>query len=83
MAIYYVIRDGDRLRTIHCIKDSAEAAFHKLMKEENGPSVLELVTVTTDQFGSVLKCILVASWTRRSNMIITHMTDVTGDYLMI
>ena len=83
MVVYYVIRDAERLRTIHSIKDSTEAAFQKLMREENGPSVLELVAVTTDQFGSVVKCILVASWTRRSNMIVTHMEDVTGDYLMI
>jgi hypothetical protein len=82
MGVYYVIRDGERLRTVHIIKDSAEASFNKLIKETD-VKVLELVTVTTDLVGCVLKCTLVASWTRRTNILITHMTDITADYLMI
>jgi len=85
MVIYYVVRDHDRIRTIHGVKDSAEAAFSMLMKEpaETGPTGLELVCITTDQFGKVLRCILVCTWTRRSGVVIAHMTDVTADYLMI
>jgi hypothetical protein len=82
MVVYYVIRDGERIRTIHCIKDSAEAAFNKLIKETD-VKVLELVTIVTDQFGSVLNCTLVASWTRRTNTIVTHLTDITAEYLMV
>lgn len=84
MGVYYVIRDNERLRTIHCIKDSAEAAFTQLIKkEEGGPNVLEIVCITTDQFGSVLKCMLIATWTRRSGVIVTHMTDITTEYLLV
>jgi hypothetical protein len=83
MGIYYVIRDGTRLLTIHSVKDSAEAAFNQLVKKEDGPHVLELVCITTDQFGSVLQCMLVATWTRRSGIIVTHMTDITADYLLV
>jgi hypothetical protein len=85
MTIYYVIRDNDRLRTIHVVKDSAEAAFTLLMKEpaETGPSTLELVCIATDQFGKVLRSVLVCTWTRRSGVIVTHMTDITTEYLMV
>lgn len=85
MGVYYVIRDGDRLRTVHNIRDSAEAAFCELMKmpESEGPHVLELVCITTDQFGKVLQCLLMCSWTRRSGVVITHMSDLTGEYLLV
>lgn len=85
MGVYYVIRDGERLRAIHNIRDSSEAAFHELTKmpEETGPRVLELICIATDQFGKVLQCILVCSWTRRSGVIVTHMTDITGDFLLV
>jgi hypothetical protein len=83
MGVYYVIRDNERLRTIHSVKDSAEAAFNQLVKKEGGPDVLEIVCVTTDQFGSVRKCMLIATWTRRSGVIITHMSDITTEYLLV
>jgi hypothetical protein len=41
------------------------------------------VTIVTDQFGEVTVCTLVASWTRRTNTIVTHITDITADYLMV
>jgi hypothetical protein len=85
MTIYYVVRDHDRIRTIHMIKDSAETAFTLLMKEpaETGPSVLELVCITTDQFGKVLRSVLACTWTRRSGVIVKHMADITEEYLMV
>jgi hypothetical protein len=67
------------------VKDAAEVAFTLLMKEpaETGPNVLELVCITTDQFGKVIQCVLVCTWTRRSGVIVTHMTDITAEYLMV
>lgn len=85
MVVYYVIRDADHLLTIHCIKDSAEASFHELMKKpvSEGPCMLELVCIVTDQFGKVLRAVLVCTWTRNSGVIVTHMTEITGEYLLV
>ena len=67
---YYIIRGNNEILVIHKIYDSAVATFSTIAQDRE--TYMELVQITVDGFGGVIKTLILQSYAKDTGTI-THM----------
>jgi hypothetical protein len=74
---YYIIRDNtQRILALHKTKDSAVALFLQMSVDSTLEyPIMELITLDADDYGKASEPILLYSYTRHFNSLISHIDD--------